>query len=251
MAFQVFKTIILTTALIFPFYLPAQAHGQNSGNKAGHSQQMHSNSADSLNSLAVEADGHMHQFDFDKLVSHFEDPERDKWQKPELVIEKIEAIFGGKNSLRDKTIADIGAGSGYFAFRLAKRAKRVIAIDIDQRFIDYMNSKNDSLKLPVETRLVEPDDPKLSPGESDLVMLVDTYHHIKNRPQYFRNIREKLNNPGALVIVDFKKEELSFGPPLKMKLAPSTVAMELVEAGFETIQIDENTLPYQYIIIAQ
>ncbi|MFQ5585015.1 MAG: class I SAM-dependent methyltransferase, partial [Calditrichia bacterium] len=236
MVFKVFKTIILTTALIFPVYLAAQAHGQHSDNKTMHSNQVHSRASDSLNSRAVEADGHMRQFDFDKLVSHFENPERDKWQKPELIIEKIEALFGGKNSLRDKTVADIGAGSGYFAFRLAKKAKRVIAIDIDERFIDYIKSKNESLKLPVETRLVKPDDPELSPGEADLVMLVDTYHHIKNRPQYFRNIREKLNSPGALVIVDFKKKELSFGPPLKMKLAPSTVVMELVEAGFETIR---------------
>ncbi|RMF57468.1 MAG: class I SAM-dependent methyltransferase, partial [Calditrichaeota bacterium] len=101
---------------------------------------------------ATHANEHMHQVDFDTLVKHFEDPGREEWQKPDWVIEQL-------GDLQDKVVADIGAGTGYFSFRIAKKAQKVIAIDIDERFLNYIEEKNKTLQLPVETRLVEPDDP--------------------------------------------------------------------------------------------
>src|SRR5256885_9385708 len=69
----------------------------------------------------------MHQADFDKLVARFEDPSRAQWQKPDEIIAGLDPLDG-------KTVADIGAGTGYFAFPIAKKAAKVIAIDIDKRF---------------------------------------------------------------------------------------------------------------------
>ncbi|NJO92951.1 MAG: hypothetical protein HC831_31295 [Chloroflexia bacterium] len=60
---------------------------------------------------------HMNKTGFDNLVNHFDNPEREKWQKPDLVIDKL-------GDLSNKTIGDIGAGTGYFSFRLAKKQKR-------------------------------------------------------------------------------------------------------------------------------
>ncbi|RMF61473.1 MAG: class I SAM-dependent methyltransferase, partial [Calditrichaeota bacterium] len=125
------------------------------------------------------------------------------------------------------------------------------AIDIDERFLNYIEEKNKTLQLPVETRLVEPDDPQLKPGEADIVLIVDTYHHIENRPTYFARVRENLKPGGALVVVDFKKEEMPVGPPLEMKLDANTVVEELKKAGYQTITVDDTSLPYQYLIIAK
>src|SRR5579864_911511 len=80
------------------------------------------------------ANQYMHQEDFGKLVARFEDPVRAQWQKPEKVIASLGTLDG-------KTVADIGAGTGYFAFPIAKEAAKVIAIDIDQRFLDYIEHK--------------------------------------------------------------------------------------------------------------
>lgn len=192
------------------------------------------------------ANEYMHQNDFETLVNRFEDPARDEWQKPDVVIAMLGDISG-------KTIADIGAGSGYFSFRLAEKAKKVIAIDIDQRFLDYIDHKNVSLpeKLPIETRLAAEDDPKLASSEADIAIIVNTYHHIENRPVYFGNVREKLNKNGSLIIVDYFKKELPVGPPADIKLSEEAVVEELKKAGFENITVDSKSLAYQYIIIAR
>jgi 2-polyprenyl-3-methyl-5-hydroxy-6-metoxy-1,4-benzoquinol methylase len=196
-----------------------------------------------------DANRHMHQVNFETLLKHFEDPEREIWQRPELVIQIINDLAGG--TLNDMTVADIGAGSGYFTFRLAEICKKVIAIDIDDRFLNYIQSKNDSLKLPIETRLVSENNPKLKKGEADIVLTVNTYHHINNRTEYFRDVREKLRTEGALVVVDFKKEEMPVGPPMRMKLTAEEVADELKQAGFQSIEKDQNSLEYQYVVIAK
>ena len=193
-----------------------------------------------------DANRHMHKADFETLVKHFEDPERETWQKPELVIKKISVLAGG--TLKEKTIADIGAGSGYFTFRLARAAKKVIAIDIDERFLNYIRSKNDSLKLPIETRLVPEDDPELTFGEADIVLSVNTYHHINKRRAYFEKVRNALKPDGVLIIIDFKKENMPVGPPLKMKVTAQTAKEELKQAGFNSSEIDQESLAYQYII---
>ena len=194
----------------------------------------------------ADANGRMRTHDFETLVQRFEDPKREQWQNPELVIRRLGDLSG-------KTIADIGAGTGYFSFRLAKHAKKVIAVDIDQRFIDYIEDKNASLEhgLPIETRLATRDDPRLAVGEADIILIVNTYHHIENRPEYFTSLLKKMRTGSKLVIIDFKKEETPVGPPLETKLSEAIVAKELMDAGCESINIDKGSLPYQYIIEAQ
>jgi SAM-dependent methyltransferase len=136
---------------------------------------------------------------------------------------------------------------------LAEKAEKVIAIDIDRRFLDYIEDKNNALpqKLPIETRLAEEDDPHLAYGEADMVIIVNTYHHIENRPDYFNDVRKKLKPNGSLIVVDFFKREAPVGPPVEMKLSGETVTGELRKAGFEDLSLDTNTLSYQYIIIAK
>src|SRR5439155_1510764 len=116
----------------------------------------------------------MHQADFDKPVTRFEDPSRAQWQKPDEII-------AGLGPLDGKTVADIGAGTGYFAFPIAKKAAKVIAIDIDKRFLDYIDQKKQAQKIGanIETRLTAPDPPGLKTGEADMVLIVDTLHHIE------------------------------------------------------------------------
>ena len=126
------------------------------------------------------ANEHMNHSSFEKLVARFEDPERVTWQKPDSVI----AMFG---DLTGKTVAEIGAGTGYFSFRLARQAKKVIAIDIDQRFLDYMNERigDDSSYANVEPRMAAENNPAIQPRETDITLLVNTYHHLEDRINYF------------------------------------------------------------------
>jgi 2-polyprenyl-3-methyl-5-hydroxy-6-metoxy-1,4-benzoquinol methylase len=189
---------------------------------------------------------HMNRARFDDLVNHFDNPEREKWQKPDLVIEKL-------GNLSNKTIGDIGAGTGYFSFRLAKKAKKVIAIDVDERFVDYVKAKKEKEKVEnVEARLVEYDNPKLSDNELDAIIIVNTYHHINNRIDYFKKCLKGLSDNGTLMIVDFKKDkDINFGPPHDHKISHEQVEEEIEKAGFKNISVDKTSLTYQYIIVAE
>lgn len=191
------------------------------------------------------ANQHMHKSDFDELAARFESPEREGWQQPDEVIKRLE-ISGGE------TIADIGAGTGYFSFRIAERGAKVIAKDVDERFIDFIRKKkaelNDSL---VQPQLVKYDDPLFTENEVDAVIIVNTYHHIENRIDYFRKVFKGIRPGGTLLVVDFKKEETAHGPPVEMRLAGFQVIKELQRLGFSKTIIYANTLKEQYIITAK
>lgn len=193
-----------------------------------------------------DANKHMNKSSFKDLVNRFEAEDRIKWQKPYEVIDKLD--------MEGKTVVDIGAGTGYFAFRMLNKAEKVIAVDVDKRFIDYMNQKKqqipDSLQSRLETRLGELNDPMLKTNEANVILVVNTYHHIDNRIRYFRGLQKNLNIDGKLVIIDFKKKRTPNGPPKKMRMAAKQVVEELEEAGFTHIEVDEDTLPYQYIVTA-
>ncbi len=192
------------------------------------------------------ANEHMNKRPFEELVANFESPERAEWQKPDSVI----ALLG---DLQGKTVMDIGSGTGYFSFRLAKAGARVICADVDQRFLDYIaegRSEQGMTEAEVETRKVPFDAPNLQEGEADLVLIVNTYHHIENRQDYFAEVKRGLKPGGRLVVIDFRKEETPVGPPVEMKIQEEQVMEELKGSGFSNMEVNNSLLPYQYIIIA-
>jgi len=192
------------------------------------------------------ANQYMHQADFKELAARFEDPSRAEWQKPEKTIASLGSLDG-------KTVADVGAGTGYFSFPIAKQAAKVIAIDIDQRFLDYIAQKKQTQKIGynIETRLTEPDSSGLKAGEADMVLIVDTYHHIEGRIEYLEKLKTCLRKDGVLVTIDFKKMKTPPGPPVELRVAEEQVESELKSAGFIIVSADKDLLPYQYIIRAR
>lgn len=82
------------------------------------------------------ANEHMHKNKFETLVERFESPERQNWQKPQEVIRFL-------GQLKNKVVLDLGAGTGYFSFRLAPLVKTVIAADVDERFLEFIRKKNE------------------------------------------------------------------------------------------------------------
>ncbi|MBL7826674.1 MAG: DUF1698 domain-containing protein [Saprospiraceae bacterium] len=184
---------------------------------------------------------------FESLIADYENKDRSIWQKPNLVI----SLLG---DLENKTVADIGAGSGYFAFRMVGKAKKVIGIDIDTRFISFLDSMK--VRLPetyqerFEARLAKPDNPLLQPNEADAVIIVNTYAYIDNRVQYLKTLHKGMAPQGRLLIVDFKKNNLPVGPPDAYKVSQNDVQKELLAAGFAIEKVDKDALDYQYIIIA-
>ena len=193
---------------------------------------------------AQDETGMHHRFeDAEKWAGIFEDPERDAWQKPDELIRSLEIPA-------DAVIADIGSATGYFPVRFARLAMegKVYGVDIEKTLVDYLNdrAKKENLSNLVSI-LGEPDDPKI-PERADLVFICDTYHHIRNRGDYFENLKRYMQPGGRLVIVDFVLGDLPVGPPDKHKLAPDVVMMELAGDGYRQMP-HALELPYQYVLV--
>jgi cyclopropane fatty-acyl-phospholipid synthase-like methyltransferase len=187
-----------------------------------------------------------HRFDdIERWVAVWDDPQRDAWQKPEAVVEALGLQPG-------MVVADIGAGTGYFNPHLAAAVGpegKVIAVDIEPALVAHMTARASEEGTPqVEPRLAEPDNPKLAPAEVDRVLLVDTYHHIDGRVDYFGALRAALRPSGRLVIVDFKKGDIPVGPPERHRLDTEAVEKELMAAGWRFLG-SPDVLPYQYVLV--
>lgn len=171
------------------------------------------------------------------------------WQKPDLVLDLL-------GDLNGKTVADIGAGTGFFSLRMVEKAKKVIAVDIDPRFVNYLDSVKvlelaEPLQSKLNTRLATPEDPLLKPGEADIVVIVNTYMYIKNRVAYLSNLKKGIAEGGMLLIVDFKKKRMPLGPPQDIRVPLYQTENELYEAGYRDISTNDTALDYQYIITAR
>ena len=190
-----------------------------------------------------------HDFsDAEKWIKKFEDPTRDEWQKPDLVVEQLN-LKPGMN------VADIGAASGYFTRRMAKKIMPggyALAVDIESNFFPYVQERAyQEQQFNLFTVQCTESDPRLPKESLDLILIVDTLHHIEGRPEYYEKLKASLREGGRVVIVDFKKHaDIPVGPGPKMRLSAQSVREEFEAAGFR-VSVDDQTLPYQYILTAQ
>jgi ubiquinone/menaquinone biosynthesis C-methylase UbiE len=174
-----------------------------------------------------------------------ESPQRDVEQKPDEVIAALNLKAG-------EVLADIGAGSGYFAFRFARKvgdSGRIYAVDINPDMILYMNRHIRDLRIKnVVTVLSAPDDPLLADASINRFFVCNTWHHVENRPSYIALMKKMLKPGGQIVVVDYLKKELPVGPPPSMKMAREDVISEMEANGFRPAQ-EHTFLPYQYFLI--
>ncbi len=215
------------------------AHEKDASTETRH----HDDHGDKNDHTHGSANEYMHQSPVEELVERFESPERDAYQKPEKVLEYL-------GDLNGKTIMDIGAGSGYFSVKMAKGGAKVIAADVNDEFQAFLEDRIEKEQLQnITTRKIPYDSPGLEEGEVDMVLIVNTYHHIEDRPDYFAKVKSGIKENGKLVIIDFFDADIPVGPK-HHKISIDTVISELKEAGYTRFEANVSLLPYQYIITA-
>jgi cyclopropane fatty-acyl-phospholipid synthase-like methyltransferase len=178
-------------------------------------------------------------------VPVFEGAERDKWQKPAEVIALLELTDA-------MTVADIGAGTGYFLPHLSRAVPggKVLGLDIEPDMVRHIQQRaRDESLANVEGRVVAVDDPGLAEHSVDRILIVDTWHHIPARADYARKLRAALTPGGAVYVVDFTLES-KHGPPREHRLEPAKVIAELEAAGL-TAKVIEESLPHQYGVVGR
>ena len=171
----------------------------------------------------------------------YEGVDRDEWQRPDAVI----ALLGIGPGDR---VADLGAGGGYFTFRLAEavgESGHVFAVDVDDDMVDYLAQQaRERGAANVAVVRGEFEDPKLPDGEIDVLFTCNTYHHIADRTAYFRRVLVDLAPNGRVAIVELDGRGGWFARAFGHYTSADTIAREMREAGYEQIAKHE-ILPRQ------
>ncbi len=191
--------------------------------------------------------GYHHRFqNAAEWAKKFDQPEREAWQKPEQI---LDALKLPNNAL----VADIGAGTGYFSVRIAKRVPegKVFAADLESDMVSYLaeRAKRENLNniIPVQASAESAN----LPEPVDVALFVDAYHHIGNRVDYFTKLNNSLKANGRLVLVDFRMDASDAdAPPKEHRVSIEKVTEELKAAGYKLTE-SHDFLPRQYFIVFQ
>lgn len=187
-----------------------------------------------------------HSFaDVDYWSSIFDNPDRDAWQKPKALLAAL-AVRPGQ------TVADLGAGTGYFSRYLAEAVGpqgTVLAVEVEPTLVTHLGERaqreHTANVVPI---LASTDNPRLPAAGVDVILIIDTYHHLDHRVQYLTQLRPALRAGGSVVVVDWKPGELPQGPPPDHKLPRERVIEEMRGTGFQLAE-EPDVLPYQYVLV--
>jgi SAM-dependent methyltransferase len=187
----------------------------------------------------------LHPFkDTEKYIAFLERPDRAKWQRPDAIVAAL-ALSG------NETVVDVGAGSGYFSFRLARALPRgtVIATDIQPEMVRHMHHKAMSEGVQnLRVVLGDAADPGVPPT-ADLVFVCDVLHHVPNQSAWLGKLASQMKTGARLALVEFKEGKLPQGPPERLKLSRAKLIELTKNAGLVLDEEKPKLLPYQTFLV--
>jgi SAM-dependent methyltransferase len=171
--------------------------------------------------------------------------ERESEEEPDKALDALGSLTG-------LTVADVGAGSGYFTIRLASRvgpAGRVFANDLQSEMLKMLTARLARERVTNVT-LVQGaiDDPKLPSSSLDLAIMVDVYHEFSEPQKMLRGLRAALKPGGRLVLLEYRKEDSQVPIRFEHKMSVAEARLELEAEGFLFSRLDDR-LPRQHILI--
>jgi ubiquinone/menaquinone biosynthesis C-methylase UbiE len=171
--------------------------------------------------------------------------EREKYEQPENVLDALKIEPG-------MTVADIGAGVGYFSLRIAGRVGpngKVLSVDIQPEMLDLLKKNRDRAGISnVDLILGTETDPRLKPDSVDLTLMVDVYHEFQFPEEMMAGIRTALKRQGRLVLVEYRGEDPSVPIKPEHKMRVQQVLKEIEPMGFR-LKEKLDFLPWQHILI--
>jgi arsenite methyltransferase len=172
-----------------------------------------------------------------------DDPARNAWQQPEEVLRAMQLA-------PTMSVADVGAGTGYFAVRLARAVPEgaVTATDIEPNLVRFVNERARREGLS-NLHAILATEAGLARGSFDRILVVHVWHHLTDRGAFARDLSAALRRDGKLFIVDFAVTARR-GPPPSIRVAPESIMAELEAAGL-TARVSAVAVPDLYIVEAQ
>ncbi|MEL6579132.1 MAG: class I SAM-dependent methyltransferase [Cyanobacteria bacterium J06621_12] len=165
-------------------------------------------------------------------------------EKPDLTVENL-------NLKPDDVVADIGAGSGYFSFRIAQQVPqgKVYAVDIQPEMLEaIIDRQSDRQVENIETVLGTEDDPQLPPNSIDLAFMVDAYHEFAYPREMVTGIVEALKPGGRVVLLEYRKENPMIMIKPLHKMTQNQVKKEMKTVGLKW-QETKQFLPEQHFLV--
>ena len=185
-----------------------------------------------------------------KDLGLLEAPDRDQWNKPELIMDELGIADGS-------TVAELGAAGGWFTLRLARRVGPngfVYAEDIQREMIEAIGQRVQGENLSnVRPVLGTPTDPRL-PNGIDAVVIVDSFHEMDESTdpsqvvRLLKNVARSLKPQGRLGVVDFLPGDGGPGPAADQRVDPQAVIKAATAAGLEFIK-RENMPPFLFLLV--
>lgn len=158
----------------------------------------------------------------------YEDGHRNQWQQPERVVASLRLKAGD-------AVADLGAGGGYFTFRLAPAVGvqgKVFAVDVDPAMTRLIAAEAPRRGLSnIEVILAAPDDAHIPAGSVDVIFIANTYHHLPNHVEYFRNLMAALRPGGRIAIVEYRGSKW-LPHWIRHATEEETIRAEMTSAGY-------------------
>jgi SAM-dependent methyltransferase len=177
-------------------------------------------------------------------IAWLERPERQREELPEVVIAHLDLE-------PDDVVADVGAGSGYFSFRIAPHIPRgrMLAVDVQPEMIEVLRRRRIETGLyhltPVLGSLT---DPKLPEGKVDVVLMVDAYHEFSHPREMMEAIVRSLAPGGRVVLVEYRGEQRGTGVLPLHKMTEAQAEKEMAAVGLE-LEVNHDPLPIQHILV--
>jgi FkbM family methyltransferase len=177
-------------------------------------------------------------------ISWLERPEREKEERVTLLLKNMDLKPG-------MVVADIGAGSGYHAVRMAKMVGdgKIYAVDVEPQMIAYLDKKIKDEQIPnIKTVLGKEQSIELSPGTIDIMLMVDVYHELSFPYEIAKSMLEALKPGGKLFLIEYRSEDSAV--PIKQvhKMTQKQAVKELKAAGFSFVK-NLGNLPWQHCLI--
>lgn len=171
-------------------------------------------------------------------------PERIQEEQPDEVVANMTLE-------PDHVVADIGAGSGYFSFRIAKLVPegKVLAVDIQPEMLALLEHQKTINKVTnIEGVLGQIDDPNLPPNSIDSAIMVDAYHEFSHPFEMINGIYNALKPGGRIFLIEYRGEDDSVPIRPLHKMTEEQVVKEMAVFGLEwTDTLD--FLPWQHMMI--
>ncbi len=182
-----------------------------------------------------------HKFDV-RNAELLDSPDRLQILNPDTILDKL-----GLN--RETVFADLGCGTGYFSLPAALRVRKVYALDVQEEMLEILRNKIKKEKIKnIDVILSRESSIPLPDNSIDILFMANVFHELQDKKSILAEAKRILSSGGKLTIIDWKKMEMDFGPPLGERLTEAEVVSACKNNGFEILEKAEAG-PYNYILI--